>query len=143
MNMKYQHIIEVDKELCIGCGKILAPIILPRASSFSRLKAANGTGILLRNVHIGQLHGLQLSVSLIVFIDHLCLADRKLEALPAHVLNEDGQMQLAAAGNLKAVGGICLLHTQAHICIQLPEQTLPDMAGGDEFPLLAGLSNSV
>ena len=47
-------------------------------------------------------------------------------------------MQLAAAGNLKAVGGIRLLHTQAHICIQLPEQTLPDMAGGDEFPLLAG-----
>ena len=56
------------------------------------------TGILLRNVHIGQLHGSSFLFLSSYFIDHLCLADRKLEALPAHVLNEDGQMQLAAAG---------------------------------------------
>ena len=45
-------------------------------------------------------------------------------------------MQLATAGHLEAVSGVCLLYTQADVGIQLPHQALADMAGSDEFTFL-------
>ena len=57
------------------------------------------------------------------------------KALAAHILNQDGQMQLATARYLEAVSGV-RLYTQADIGIQLPHQTLGMMAGSDEFTFL-------
>ena len=45
-------------------------------------------------------------------------------------------MKLSPAGNFKAVSRIRLLHPQAHICIQLPKQAVPDMAGSNILSLL-------
>ena len=47
-------------------------------------------------------------------------------------------MQLATTRYLEAVSGVCLLYTQADIGIQLAEETLTQMAGGDEFTFLTG-----
>jgi len=71
-------------------------------------------------------------------IEHLCLAHSKLKALSSHVLNQNRQVKLAAAGHLKAVRGICLLHSQAHVCVQLSEQPLTDVAGSNVLALQSG-----
>ena len=71
-------------------------------------------------------------------IDNLCLADCELVALAAHILDQDGQMQLAASGYLEAVSGFCLLYAQADIGVQLAEQTVAQMTGSDEFTFLTG-----
>ena len=47
-------------------------------------------------------------------------------------------MQLAAAGYLEGFRGIRFLHPQGHICVQLPEQSVPEMPAGHVFALLAG-----
>ena len=95
-------------------------------------------GKFLRHVDVGDLHGLQLAVALVVLVKHLGLAGRELEALPAHVLDQHGQMKLAAAGHLEAVRAVRLFHPQAHVRVQLPEQAVPQMAGGDKLALLTG-----
>ena len=46
-------------------------------------------------------------------------------------------MQLAAAGYLKAVRRIGLLHAKADVGVQFAEQTLSDMTGGDKFTFLS------
>ena len=46
-------------------------------------------------------------------------------------------MQLSSSGYLKAVRRFCLLHTQADVCIQLPEQTLANVSGSNEFSFLS------
>ena len=50
-------------------------------------------------------------------VQNLSLADCKLIALTAHVLDQDGQMQLAASGHLKAIGGICFFHAKGNVSI--------------------------
>ena len=47
-------------------------------------------------------------------------------------------MKLAAAGHLEAVRAVRLLHPQADVRVQLPKQTVAQMAGGDKLSLLAG-----
>ena len=46
-------------------------------------------------------------------------------------------MQLTTAGHLEAVHVVCLFHTQADIGVQLPEQTLTQVTGGDELSFLS------
>ena len=75
----------------------------------------------------------------IVLIEYLCLADSKLKALTAHVFNQNRQVKLTAARHLEAVRGICLLHPQAHVRVQLPEQAVTQMAGGDIFAFVWNL----
>ena len=53
----------------------------------------------------------------IIMVQNLRLADCKLIALTAHVLDQDGQMQLAASGYLKAIGGICFFHAKGNVSI--------------------------
>ena len=47
-------------------------------------------------------------------------------------------MQLAAAGNLEAVGGIGFFHTQGNVGVQLPEQSVAEMSAGDIFAFFSG-----
>ena len=69
--------------------------------------------------------------------DDLRLGDRQLVALSAHILYENGKVQLAASGNLEAVGGVGLLHDHADIDLQLLVQSFADMARGYIFTDLA------
>ncbi len=63
--------------------------------------------------------------------DDLRLADRELEALAAHLLDEDGQCQLATALDLPRVGASDVEHAQRHVADQLGVQTRLDHAGGE------------
>ena len=77
----------------------------------------NVSGKLFRNIDIYLLHRLELVTLFIIMVQNLRLADCKLIALTAHVLDQDGQMQLAASGYLKAIGGICFFHAKANVSI--------------------------
>ena len=46
-------------------------------------------------------------------------------------------MQLTTAGNLEAVRRLSFLYPQADIGVQLAEQTLSDVAGGNELTFLS------
>ena len=77
----------------------------------------NVSGKLFRNIDIYLFHRLELVTLFIIMVQNLSLADCKLIALTAHVLDQDGQMQLAASGYLKAVGGICFFHAKGNVSI--------------------------
>ena len=77
----------------------------------------NVSGKLFRNIDIYLLHRLELVTLFIIMVQNLSLADCKLIALTAHVLDQDGQMQLAASGYLKAIGGICFFHAKGNVSI--------------------------
>ena len=51
--------------------------------------------------------------------DHLRLADRQLEALAAHRLDEHRELQLAAALDLPGVGPLGVEHADRHVADQL------------------------
>src|SRR5699024_4792565 len=95
------------------------------------------SGEFIRDINVGELHRLKFLSVFICLVEHLCLADSELIAFPAHVLDQDGEVKLAAARYLKAVGVVCLLDSEADVCVQLPEQPFTQMAGGDIFSFLA------
>ena len=45
-------------------------------------------------------------------------------------------MQLAPARNLEAFRGVGFLHPERDVCVQLPEQSVPDVTAGDIFSFL-------
>ena len=85
------------------------------------------SGKLIRNINDSLLHRLQFLAVLIVLVDDLCLGNRKLIALAAHGLNEDGQMELASSGNLEGIGGIGIFNAKGYVRIQLAVQTVTDV----------------
>lgn len=48
-------------------------------------------------------------------IEHLGLGHLELVPLTAHVFNQDGQVQFAAAAHLECVGAVGLVHAQGHV----------------------------
>ena len=86
--------------------------------------------VLLRGVDGEALEGLvDLAVDLAG--DHLRLADGELEALAAHLLDEDRQRQLAAALDLPGVGALGRQDAQRHVADELGVEAVLDQAGGD------------
>lgn len=69
---------------------------------------------------------------------HFRATHGQLEILPAHVLDQNGQVQFAPAGNLELVGGLAFLNSQRDVVQQFFFQTLLDIATGDVFAFLAG-----
>ena len=65
-------------------------------------------------------------------------ADRKLEALAAHGLQQDAQVQHAASGHDELVGPSAGLDPQGHVVLQLPLQTAADLPAGDVLTVLPG-----
>ena len=63
--------------------------------------------------------------------DDLRLADGELEALAAHLLDEDRQRQLAAALDLPGVGTLGRQDAQRHVADELGVEAVLDQAGGD------------
>ena len=66
------------------------------------------------------------------------LAHRELVAFAAHVLQQDGQVQLAAARDLEDAVFVGLPHLQRDVALQLALQPVPDLAAGDELAFAAG-----
>ena len=71
-------------------------------------------------------------------VQNLRLADRKFVTFPAHIFNKDRQMKFAAAGNLKALGRVCVFHPETYVRIQFPVETVAEMTGSDIFSFLSG-----
>ena len=97
----------------------------------------HGTGVFIRHVHIDAFHGFQEPSVRAALINDLCLADGKFVALAAHGLDQDGQMQLSAAGHLEVVRAVGLFDPQGNVRIQLAHQAVAQVAGSDIFALLS------
>ena len=69
--------------------------------------------------------------------DDLGLADRELEALAAHRLDEDRHLQLAAAGHLEGVGGVAGLDVEGDVREDLALEAVLEVARRDVLPVLA------
>ena len=70
--------------------------------------------------------------------DDLGAGDGQLVALAAHVLQQDGQMELAAAGDAELLRVGALLDAQGDVVDQLPLQALLELARGQVLALAAG-----
>ena len=70
--------------------------------------------------------------------EHAGFAHGELVTFAAHVLDEDGEMQFAAARNAEHVGVGGFFDAQRHVALELAHQALADLAAGDELAFLAG-----
>ena len=71
-------------------------------------------------------------------LEDLRLADRELEAFAAHVLDQDGQVQFAAAGDAEHIGVGGLLDAQRDVALQFAHQAIADLTAGHELALASG-----
>ncbi len=95
--------------------------------------------VLLRHLDVDFLHRLQHLAGVRIFAqDHFGRADLELVALAAHRLDQDGQVQLAAAADQEGVGRVGRLDAQRHIALQLALQALLQLAAGAPGALAAG-----
>jgi hypothetical protein len=69
---------------------------------------------------------------------HARLGDGQLVALAAHVLQQDGQVQFAAAHHLEDAVFAGLLDAQRHVVLQFLLQAVPDLAAGDVLAFATG-----
>ena len=75
--------------------------------------------------------------------DDLRPPGHQLEAFAPHHLNQDRELQLAAAQHLEAVGRAGLLHTDGHVGEQFFVEALAQIPAGDVLPFAAGKGRSV
>ena len=64
--------------------------------------------------------------------------DHELEAFAAHHLDEDGELELAAAEDLEALGGAGVFDADGDVGEELALEALLDVAGGDELAFSTG-----
>ena len=69
--------------------------------------------------------------------DDLRLADRELEALAPHLLDQDGELQLAAALHLPGVGAIAVEHAQRDVADELLVEAVAHLARGQQLAVEA------
>ena len=99
--------------------------------------ADDGAGVLLGDVNVALLNGLELLALFIVLVNNFRLADCKFVALAAHHFDENGEMQLASSGNLEGIGGIRVFDAERDIRVELAVETVAQMTGGYIFALTA------
>src|SRR6266567_528259 len=97
----------------------------------------NNPLVLGRYVHHQVFHRLQL-LAVFFAVDHLRLGNCHLKPFPAHVLDQDGEMQLAAAGNLEGVGAGGILDAERDVGAQFLVEPFADVARGDQLPFPTG-----
>ena len=98
-----------------------------------RQQLGDHTEILVGHVHADPLHRLvDLAVDLTG--DDLRLADGELETLPPHRLDQDGQLELAAAEHFPHVGALGRGHPDGHVADELCVQAGFEQAGGQFVP---------
>ena len=54
--------------------------------------------------------------------ENLRLGDLEFIALTAHILNENGEVQLAATADAEGIGGVGFLNAQGNVGLQLAHQ---------------------
>ena len=97
----------------------------------------DGADVFLRYVDGQFLHRLADAALLVAPENDLRAGHRKLIALPAHLLDQNGEVQLAAARDAERIGGIGLLDAHGHVRFDLGEQALAQVAARDILALLA------
>ena len=74
---------------------------------------------------------------------HARFADCQFKAFAAHVFQQNGQVQFAAARNAENVGIGCIFNTQGNVGQQFFLQAVADLAGSYEFAFSTGQRRSV
>ena len=72
-----------------------------------------------------------------LLVDDVRAGNLEFVILAAHLLDEDREVQLAAAGNLEGVGRVRLLDAHRDVRLDLLEQAVADVARGDVLALAA------
>jgi hypothetical protein len=99
---------------------------------------------LVRLFHVHGQHLVGLAAHAVDLADHdLRARHRELVAFAAHVLEQDREMQLAAARHEEHVGVRGFLDAQRHVAHRLAQQPLAQLAAGDELSLASGERRSV
>ena len=70
-----------------------------------------------------------------LFINDLRAGNLELISLTAHLLNQDREMQLTASTHLKRLGGVSFLHAHGDVGLNLFEQAVAQVTGGDILAL--------
>ena len=92
----------------------------------------------LGHLDVDFLHRLERLAGVRVLVqDHFGRADLELVALAAHRLDQDGQVQLAAAADQEGVGGVGRLDAQRDVALHSAVQALLQLAAGDPGALAA------
>ena len=102
-----------------------------------REQLRDDTDELLRNVDCDTLDRFE-PFAVDLLRQHLRLADRQLETLAAHQLDEDCELQLAASLYFPCIGARGRQHAQRNIAYELRIETLLHLARGQPRPLGAG-----
>ncbi len=74
---------------------------------------------------------------------HLWTGDRELVSLAPHVLDQNRQMQLAAAGDTEHIGLFRIVDTQGDVALQLAIQALADLPAGNVLALFPRVGRGV
>ena len=96
-------------------------------------------GVFLVNVDdhfLDRLH--PLTTDRIVAVQHPRTADRHLEALAAHLLDQHRELKFAAAGNLEGIPSGGLFNADRDIALGFPHQAIPQHPRGDLIALTSG-----
>ena len=94
-------------------------------------------------VHVEMLDGLEYGPALVLLQDDFGTPHGELEALAAHGLDEDGQLELAPALDQEGVVASGVLDAYGHVAQGLLGQTLLDDAALEELALAAGQGRGV
>ena len=71
--------------------------------------------------------------ALVALIDHFRPGDKNLKAFAPHLLHENGDLHFAACLDLKMSGRLGIAEDDRYISAGLADQTLADLAGGQQF----------
>jgi hypothetical protein len=97
----------------------------------------DGALVLVLDVGGDELDRLEPGVALVVE-DDARLRDGELVAFAAHVLEQDRQVQLAAAHDLEDAVLVGVAHLERDVRLQLAVEAVPDLPAGDELAFAAG-----
>ena len=95
----------------------------------------HGANVLLRYVD-GEPFGRLVKRAVDLLSQHLGLADRELEALTPHRLDEDRKLKLATTLDFPGIGTLGRQHPDRHIADEFRVETALDEAGGELLTLL-------
>eukprot|EP00958_Prasinococcus_capsulatus_P018922 scaffold2262_cov312-Prasinococcus_capsulatus_cf.AAC.7 len=102
-----------------------------------------GAHVLFGHLHLRLLVRLLLLALLAQLGDHARRAQHELEALAAHRLDEDGDVERAAPADDEGVGGLARLHAHGQVALELLVQAVLEVPRGHELALLPRVGRGV
>ncbi len=82
--------------------------------------------------------GLEEIAVLVLAVNDFRAGDENFMAFAAHLLDEDGDLHFATAGDVEDVGDVGGADAEGDVGADFLLQALPDVTGGDEFAVVAG-----